>query len=102
MENKMKITAFKHFGLVARLKDMTFKEGDIVYNEVIEVYNNLNVLYFVGTDFSARVELQPKGYKIDVIHEVGFKSGQIAFTLEEQSQEDVVEVIENCVAIPKE
>ena len=81
---------------------MTFEEDEMVYNEVIEVYNNLNVFYFMGTDFSARVELEPTGYKVDVIYEEGYKAGQIAFTCTEQSPEDVIEIIENCVAIPVE
>lgn len=99
---KLKITAKIHFGLIESLKAMTFEEDEMVYNEVIEVYNNLNVFYFMGTDFSARVELEPTGYKVDVIYEEGYKAGQIAFTCTKQSPEDVIEIIENCVAIPVE
>lgn len=97
--NKLNITIKDHLNLLNQLRAMTFVEEDTVYNEVVEVYNDLNVFYFVGTEYSARIELQKKGYKVDVIHEEGYNSGAINFTCYEQTPEEVVDIIESSVAV---
>lgn len=96
---QMKITLEQHIELLNKLKGMTFVEDEMVYNEVVTVYNDLNVFYFVGTEYSARIELQKKGYKVDVIHEEGYNSGAINFTCYEQTPEEVVDIIESSVAV---
>lgn len=96
---QLQITLKQHIELLETLKTKTYCYGDFTFNEVIEVYNNLNVFYFAGNDYSARVELTKKGYKVDVLNEVGMKSGQIEYTCENLSPEEVLEVIETSVAM---
>lgn len=97
--NKLNITIKDHLNLLNQLRAMTFVEEDMVYNEVVEVYNDLNTFYFVGTEYSARVELEKTGYKVDVIHEEGYNSGNIFFTSKSKTPEEVVEIIESSVAV---
>ena len=95
----VKVTLKQHIKLIEELKAKTYCYGDFTFNEVIEVYNNLNVFYFAGNDYSARVELTKKGYKVDVINEVGIHTGNISFTSENLSPDEVLELIETSVAM---
>ena len=58
--------------------------------------------YIMDSNFiptTAHIKKDKKGYKVDVINEVGIHTGNISFTSENLSPEEVLELIETSVAM---